>query len=147
MKRTTRVATLGTTVLVVAGLGLGVGVAMGVAPMLFAPRSLSADVPSQPMPAPDYPENDSGLSFGSAAEAPSPDQEPDLISAVATNGREGYVLKSELDDANGSAVAAEFSTPEEALAWQAAQSGEDRTVPVYAEDGVTVIGEFVIASR
>lgn len=151
MKRKMKLVALGGAVLAVAGLGLGAGAAAGVAPMLFAPLGLSTDTRTQPMPAPEYAENESGLTFGSAAEAASPDQEPDLIAAMATNGREGYVRKSDLDEANGSAAAAGFSSPEEALAWQAEQDalaergGGDRTIPVYAQDGFTVIGEFLIA--
>lgn len=151
MKRRTKVATLGGAVLVVAAMGLGAGAAVGVAPALFAPWGVDTDSTAQPMPAPDYSVNETGLTYGSAAEAPSPDQEPDLIAAMATNGLVGYVRKSELDIANGSAAAAEFRSPEEALAWQAEQdalaahSDEARTVPVYALDGVTVIGEFLIS--
>ena len=151
MQRKMKFAALSGAVLVVAGLGFGAGAAAGVAPVLFAPLGVSTDTRTQPMPAPDYAENDSGLTYGSAAEAASPDQEPDLIAAMATNGRQGYVRKTDLDGANGSAAAAGFRSPEEALAWQAERAAEvargvaDPTTPVYAQDGFTVIGEFLVA--
>ncbi len=64
--------------------------------------------------------------------------EPDLIAAIATNGRWGYVRRSELDEAAG----ANPSTPAEALAWQDAHAGETFFIPVYESDGETVIGSF-----
>ena len=38
------------------------------------------------------------------------------------------------------------SSPEEALAQQAAQAGKDRVIPVYELDGTTKIGVFIISS-
>ena len=64
--------------------------------------------------------------------------EPDLIRVLATNGKEGYAFKSDLD-------ADAASNLEEAREQAAnAATAKDRSVPVYAEDGETVIGEFVI---
>lgn len=87
-----------------------------------------------------YEYNEMGQTFGSAAKALSPDQEPDLISAMATNGRTGYLSKADYDAAVGRNVA----SPEEALAWQRAHEGTDISLTVYLQDGVTPIGEFVI---
>ncbi len=87
-----------------------------------------------------YGKNTSGLTFGSALKASSPDAEPDLILVVATNGRDGYVVKKELDDAAGSNV----SSPSEALAWQARAGGTNDTLTVYESDGKTKIGQFVL---
>lgn len=92
---------------------------------------------------PSYQSNDSGLTYGSAIEAVSPESEPDLILVVATNGREGYSYKTELDKATG---AIDFKSPEEAIAWQEANAGPI-AVPVYEKDGKTVIGEFVVGQR
>jgi hypothetical protein len=63
---------------------------------------------------------------------------------MATNGAVGYVYKRDLDRANGDDAAKSFTSPADALAWQAADGGRDHTVPVYALDGVTVVGEFVV---
>ncbi len=41
--------------------------------------------------------NANGDTYGSALHAASPELEPDLIAAMATNGREGYVYKKDLE--------------------------------------------------
>lgn len=57
--------------------------------------------------------NKSGKTFGSAAYANNEREEPDLIAAEATNGEIGYVLKCELEEAEGNCI----SNPEEAVAY------------------------------
>jgi hypothetical protein len=52
------------------------------------------------------------------------------------------VYKTELDEATGASK--KFSSPEDALAWQAAQAGKSTTINVYQSDGRSVIGVFVI---
>jgi len=81
--------------------------------------------------------NARGQTFGSGLNAASPEDEPDLIEAFATNGNLGYVLRTDLEPADP-------KTPEEALQRQAGQVGKDEVVPVYAADGATKIGVFVI---
>lgn len=81
-----------------------------------------------------------GQTYGSVFQAQSPDDEPDLIEAVATNGRHGYVLRADLDESNGQAASRHFRSPGDALAWQAAQGSQDTQIPVYQLDGVTVVG-------
>lgn len=61
--------------------------------------------------------------------------EPDLISAIGTNNVSGYVRASDLEP--------DITSPEEALEYQKALE-TFKTIPLYAEDGVTVIGSFVI---
>jgi hypothetical protein len=82
----------------------------------------------------DWGVNDSGDSYGAANDQ----GEPDLIAVVATNGRDGYVYADDLDGP-------EFTSPAEALAWQEEHAGETTSLPVYLADGVTQIGEFVLA--
>jgi hypothetical protein len=94
------------------------------------------------MSAPKYRLNAKGLSYGSIASAPSEDAAPDLVLVVASNGKNGYAYETDLAKAEGSG----FTTPEEALAWQAANAGKSQSVPVYQSDGVTVIGDFVVSS-
>lgn len=89
---------------------------------------------------PTYAVNERGETFGSASGAASSASEPALIEAIATNGKVGYVKKSDLDDDPGLRV----SSPEEALAYQERRAGASRTIPVYLEDGKTQIGEFII---
>lgn len=97
---------------------------------------------------PVYSINELGLTYGSAVQAMSIEDEPDLIAAVGVDGTEGYVYKSDLD---GDLP----ETPEEAIAYQAAidekMAGATPgtpvvmdVIPLYAADGVTVIGEFEI---
>lgn len=71
-------------------------------------------------------------SFGSAAFATSPAAEPDLIEAVGTNGVKGYVRRTDLEQT--------AKTPAEATR----QSNTDRTILLYASDGSTRIGRFVL---
>lgn len=70
--------------------------------------------------------------------------QPELISVVATNNQPGFVYASELAQADGSAQATKFKSPEEALAWQKERAGKTFSVTVYKSDGRTKVGEFVI---
>ncbi|GAA1246273.1 hypothetical protein GCM10009633_19320 [Janibacter melonis] len=92
----------------------------------------------QPPGAHEYGTNARGESYGSALWAKSPDDEPDLIRARASNGRIGYVRASEIEEADPSP-----KSPEEA----AKNDGPLRpSVPVYESDGTTVIGGFRFSS-
>jgi hypothetical protein len=125
----------------VAGLGLGVS-ANAAGQALFAPSGLHGDEASVEMPDPRWQTNQAGESYGSLFDSNSPENEPDLIQAVATNGTEGYVRAADLERAQGDPTS--FASPEEAIRWQETEGAKDRTVPVYAVDGVTVVGEFLI---
>lgn len=146
MKKTT--LTLG--VLGIAG-SLMLGVVLGGAAfadilVVKTPHGVSAPkgVESEPMPTPHYNVNASGQTYGSALNAPSPDTEPDLIQVEASNGKTGYVLKVELDEANGATAVAQFRSPDEALAWQAERAGKTFTIPVYDMSGKNIVGEFSV---
>ncbi|WP_454150121.1 hypothetical protein [Microbacterium lacticum] len=138
--------TLVSTALIV---GFGSGSAFAQISGLLAPAGVSAgpNIDTQSMPSPSYPVNKNGLTYGSALNAPSPDEEPDLIRVVDDAGKEGYVRKVELDDANGATAAGRFTSPQEALAWQRERQALDSapTVTVYASDGVTITGTFTIS--
>ena len=73
-------------------------------------------------------------------QATSPSNLPDLIQAVATNGKEGYVKLTDYKDPQP-------KSPEEAAQWTLDHHGKTRTIPVYDQDGTTKIGEFVITTR
>jgi hypothetical protein len=63
---------------------------------------------------------------------------PTLVAVIASNGKTGYAYDRDLhqpDPAN----------PSQALAWQNAAPSEV-DLPVYASDGETVIGTFVMHS-
>lgn len=69
---------------------------------------------------------------------------PDMIAVMATNGKRGYAYRTALEEADGTAAAKTFKSPQDALDWQEARRGKSFSVPVYDTDGKTVIGEFVI---
>jgi hypothetical protein len=69
---------------------------------------------------------------------------PDLIAVMATNGQSGYVYRTDLEEANGTAAIKTFKSPADALAWQAARGDKDVAIPVYDLDAKEVLGEFVI---
>lgn len=67
---------------------------------------------------------------------------PDLILAIATTGREGYVRRTELDAAGGP----EPTSPAQAIEIQKARPPGSIFIPVYESDGITVIGQFEISN-
>lgn len=87
---------------------------------------------------PKYKLNQSGESYGSGLSEFTVGEEPDLISAIGTNGKDGYVRANDLSP--------KISTIEEALN-QANRNGEVRTIPLYDVDGKTVIGQFNLTAN
>jgi hypothetical protein len=134
--------------LVLAGiLGLGAGAAVASGPSVLSPAGLhpASGIQSVPIPAPTYPANANGQTYGSAEKAISSATEPDLIQAVASNGTVGYVSKAQLDQADGATAAASFKSPADAVAWEQSSADVDHTINVYAKDGTTVVGTFTVA--
>jgi len=84
--------------------------------------------------------NESGQTYGVSNE----NGTPDLIAVIATNGEQGFVTRRDLEDADGTTAAQSFTTPDDALRWQQEHAGEVKLIPVYAEDGITQVGEFRI---
>lgn len=82
-----------------------------------------------------YPKNENGQTYGSEADATSPETGPELIRAYGENGIEGYLMKQDL-------YGEQPKTPEEALAIQNSRSPGGRDIPLYDVDGETVIGVF-----
>jgi hypothetical protein len=123
----------------IVGLIAGAGVGAAVGPALASDHPTVT--PATTQVAPRFAKNAAGQTYGSAAKATSPDNEPQLIQAAATNGQTGYIRKSELDAANGSNV----SSPAEAIKWEQ-ESQTPRSIPVYAQDGVTKIGVFTVGN-
>ena len=87
--------------------------------------------------APPYPVNEHGMSYGSGAAVDEDDPGPDLVAAYGTNGRCGFVRASDRQQDLP-------PSPEEALAYMADLDPDGRDIPLYAQDGVTVIGRFHI---
>jgi len=94
------------------------------------------DCPQAAM-APPYPVNENGMSYGSGAGIDADDPGPDLIAAHGTNGRCGFVRASDRQQDLP-------RSPEEASAYMADVDPDGRDIPLYAQDGVTVIGRFHI---
>lgn len=88
----------------------------------------------------DWAINHSGQSYGVI----NANGSPDLIAVIATNGQQGYVHRTELEDADGTTAAQSFNSPEDALRWQEQNAGAVHVIPVYESDGTTRIGEFEV---
>jgi hypothetical protein len=132
-----------------AGLAVGLGAASAGTDVLH-----SVGLARQPggrvqvTPSHQYAKNQAGMTYGSDLDAAAPAGEPDLISAVATNGKTGYVKKAELNKANGQDALNTFKSPQDAIAWQNSLTAQqDQTIAVYDQDGATVIGQFVITGH
>ncbi|HVW79564.1 MAG TPA: hypothetical protein VHB69_01315 [Mycobacteriales bacterium] len=120
----------------IGGLILRPAMGHGRAPSPY-PAVSTTDSPPNLTPAA-WPRNTSGQTYGSAMGITVPADLPDLISVIASNGRPGYVHKAPYLAAIESAPA----NPQIA----ATESPRPATLPVYAEDGHTRIGVFVIGS-
>ncbi|WP_130610160.1 hypothetical protein [Cohnella abietis] len=88
----------------------------------------------------DYPKNKNGQTYGSVANATSPETEPELINAIGLDGTQGYVLKKDIDGEQP-------KSPEEAIAIQNSRSPGGRDIPLYDVDGETVIGVFHVGGK
>lgn len=89
-----------------------------------------------------YPKNQYGQTYGSAADAESPETEPDLIWATGVDGTnkyvDGYVKRTDLEQPFP-------KTPEEAIALTKYNlANPTREIPLYDVDGKTVLGKFII---
>ena len=81
----------------------------------------------------EYETNEDGLEYGSILSADSVGHAPALVSAIATNGEQGYVYEADMQ-------AMMPKNSEEALGLMEDQGY--KYIAVYALDGHTVIGEF-----
>ena len=87
----------------------------------------------------DWPVNAKGQTYGSEAKAKSTADVPDLIAVMATNGKIGYCLDSQLN-----AKPESPKTAEEAETQLRNALCKGKVIPVYDSDGVTKIGVFQI---
>jgi hypothetical protein len=115
---------------VVAASGRPEPVARAIDPSAHPDAVVFEDCPRLPV-APPYPVNDNGMTYGSGAGVDEEDPGPDLVAAYGTNGRCGFVRSSDRPQ------------PARTLGQALANpSPGGRDVPLYAQDGVTVIGTF-----
>ena len=82
----------------------------------------------------EYPVNADGLTYGSLLYANEIGEEPDLISAVGTDGTTGYILREDFSP--------ELYTQAAVLAWQASLAEDDK-IPLYDLEG-NQIGEYAM---
>lgn len=122
------------SVVVASALTLGAGGGVLFTALLSGPAASGAATSD----APNFPTNAKGETYGSSANV-SLANEPDLIFADATNGAKGYIERRQLWADDGTDV-----TSRTAAAAYMASATAPRFIPVYAQDGTTVIGEFEI---
>ena len=85
-----------------------------------------------------FPKNQYGQTYGSKANATSPETEPDLIAATGVDGTNGYVKRTDLEQPLP-------KTPQEAIALTKQNLAHPtHEIPLYAVDGKTVIGKFIV---
>ncbi|MFF2531523.1 peptidase [Brevibacillus sp. NPDC058079] len=104
----------------------------------FAKETETSPIIEELLSLDEYDVNDNGETYGSGLSEKSVGEFPDLISAVGTNGEEGYVRVEDLTP--------EVTTPKEALE-QNHDKGNVQIIPLYAVDGETQIGEFELISN
>jgi hypothetical protein len=102
-------------------------------PRAHASETVFEDCPPVAL-APPYPVNANGLTYGSGAGIDEHDAGPDLVAAHGTNGRCGFIRATDRDQSPATVAEARADRPSQ---------GYD--IPLYAQDGVTVIGEFRIS--
>lgn len=96
------------------------------------PAATARTGPATPKTAPAT--NAQGQTVGSAENARTDSEQPDLIAAYGTKGEAGYIKKADLN-------AEDPNNPVEALT---SADPAPRTIPLYAEDGTTTVGSFTV---
>ena len=100
---------------------------------------------------PEYKTNESGQTYGNVDPfvEPAAQATPDLIAAIGLDGIEGYVYAYDLDgeQPNNPDEAAVYMENLEKEIQNAKDAGWDhlRYIPLYKEDGKTVVGQFGIS--
>ncbi len=89
-------------------------------------------------PAHVFPKNEQGQTYGFDIDASSPENRPDLIAAEAVDGTRGYVKRTDVEGPLP-------KTPEEAVAITKKNMAKgEKKIPLYAEDGTTIVGWFTV---
>lgn len=91
----------------------------------------------RPAATPPYPVNENGMTYGSGTRVDEDAPEPDLVAARGSHGRCGFVRAA--DRRQGLP-----GDPEEAARATTGQDPAGWVIPLYARDGVTVIGTVQI---
>ena len=119
----------------VAATALAIGLVAGsaAASSTLAPRLVGSDDRTRLLPT--FGRNDDGQTFGSLKGVLDLDA-PDLIQAVASDGTEGFVLKTDL-------IEPLPADPQEAVRLSEVKRS-DRTIPLYDRSGKNILGWFVV---
>ncbi len=101
-----------------------------------APEPYRSPRPDEAVAHPPYPVNANGMTYGSGANIDEHDPGPDLILAYGVDGTLGYVRSTDRPQA--------ARTLAEARAAMESADPTGHDIPLYAQDGVTVIGSLHI---
>lgn len=135
------VTVISVTAGIVLGTGLGVyAVAEPKENVLYTDSQMTIEAVIEPA---EYKVNSNNMTYGIASLASNSEELPDLISAVGNNGVNGYILKSDFNIGNPTSPEAvdEYMEMKKKMKEQGINGFE---VPLYAEDGVTVVDTFTI---
>jgi hypothetical protein len=115
---------------VILGGVLVVGIAIGALGIYYSTANADSDYV--------FPKNQFGQTYGSEEKATSPETVPDLIAAVGVGGVNGYIKRT--DDKQPLP-----KTLQEAIALNKYNEAHPtREIPLYAVDGKTVIGKYIV---
>lgn len=91
--------------------------------------------PSDVVAYPPFPRNERGMTYGSGQYVDADNLGPELQSAYGTDGTLGYLRAEDLAEEEP-----------RGLVDPSTYDASDRVIPLYAQDGVTVVGEFRITA-
>jgi len=135
MRKLLAIASLALTVC--AGVGIGiVAAANGIGTSAPAAAQNAVEPSSDLVDVPPARANASGQTYGSAINATTVEEIPDLVEAYGNNGKIGYLKKSDF-------IGPQPANPKEAAEYMERVEAEyPKTVPLYGPDGVTEIDTF-----
>lgn len=88
--------------------------------------------------------NENGQTYGSAAEITDDSQLPDLVSAIGTNGRSGYIKSADIPKTPKTKAQARALPERTEPSGQRVRATAPKRVPVYESNGTTIIDQFQV---
>jgi|SRR5690606_1101897 len=104
-----------------------------------SPNVTRSFAPMPMIPEKAYEVNENGSTYGSDYYAESIEDSPDLIKVLGDNGIEGYVYSKDIN--------VKLDTLSEVLNYINSEDQSNKTIPVYEEDGITVVDTFEITKN
>jgi len=114
--------------------------AAAVAGVTASTAAIGSSIWPEPKPH-EYAVNANNETFGIAA---GNTEDPDLIAAIGDDGRSGYVRSEDLLGPTPKSPAEAVEATETLMA---GKSTNERSIPLYKEDGTTVIGTFTLETQ